>query len=374
LTEVDLAEVNDFGVHRCSDAASYGSKKTGYRCACSLGKLSHRMVEDLQSPADVIHRVSVVVPVYQGERTLDALAGEVEPLIVTQTTSSGRRFHVAELLLVYDGAIDGSSAVMKSLAAKYPFVRVVWLSRNFGQHAATLAGMASTVAEWVVTLDEDGQQDPRDIAKLLDYALERRARLAYARPTNAPPHGFVRNAFSAMAKLIFVRVLGARIGAFSSFRLIEGEVARGVAAYCGANVYLDVALSWVVETAVHCPVEARNERGRGSGYTTRRLLRHFWQLVLSSGTMPLRLISLLGVLSVILAFIFSSIQVWNHLQHQIPVQGWTSLVIIVSFFGGVTLVSVGIIAEYLGFAVSMAMGKPAYLIVSRPRDAIGNKS
>jgi len=327
--------------------------------------------DDTREREAALHEVSVVVPVYQGERTLEALADEVAPLTGPQKSPGGRPFRVAELLLVHDGAVDGSADVMSRVASRHPFVRLVWLSRNFGQHPATLAGMASTVAPWVATLDEDGEQDPRDVGKLLDEALEHRARLVYARPTNEPPHTLVRNRLSALAKWISVRVLGSGIGAFNSFRLIEGEVARGVAAYCGANVYLDVALSWVVGSARHCPVALRQERGRASGYTLKRLLRHFWQLVLTSGTRPLRFIALVGGACIVLGFLISAFVVWQRLQHKVRVQGWTSMVIVICLFAGLILVSLGIIAEYLGVAVSMAMGKPAYLIVSRPTDELG---
>ena len=331
------------------------------------------MHEDDPREQEALHEVSVVVPVYQGERTLEALADEVAPLTAPQKSPGGRPFRVAELLLVHDGAVDGSAEVMSRVASRHPFVRLVWLSRNFGQHPATLAGMASTVAPWVATLDEDGQQDPRDVGKLLDEALEHRARLVYARPTNEPPHTLVRNRLSALAKWISVRVLGSGIGAFNSFRLIEGEVARGVAAYCGANVYLDVALSWVVGSARHCPVFLRGERGRPSGYTAKRLLRHFWQLVLTSGTRPLRFIALVGGVSIVLGFLISAFVVWQRLQHKVPVQGWTSMVMVICLFAGLILVSLGIIAEYLGVAVSMALGKPAYLIVSRPTEELGRE-
>jgi len=317
--------------------------------------------------------VSVVVPVYQGEHTLEALAGEIAPLTLSQTTPGGRGFRVVELLLVHDGAEDCSAEVMRALGFQHPFLRIIWLSRNYGQHPATLAGMASTVAEWVVTLDEDGQHDPRDIGRMLDEALDNRARLVYASPTNSAPHGFLRNRLSDLAKWLSARVLGSHMGAFNSFRLIEGEVARGVAAYCGANVYLDVALSWVIGTARHCPVALRMERGRPSGYTLRRLLRHFWQLVLTSGTLPLRFIALLGWASVLFAVVMSAFETWQRLHNKIPVQGWTSLFIVTCLFGGLILVSLGIIAEYLGVAVSMAMGKPAYLIVSRPAEDLGLK-
>lgn len=323
--------------------------------------------QELQS----LHEISVVVPVYQGEHTLQALVDEILPLTTTQVSPGGYRFRVLELLFVHDGAIDHSAEVMRGLAAQYPFVRLIWLSRNYGQHPATLAGMASTVSEWVVTLDEDGQQNPRDIGRMLDAALTTNSRLVYAKPTNSPPHGFLRNILSRSAKLISGKMLGNRIGSFNSFRLIEGEIARGVAAYCGANVYLDVALSWVVGNAAHCPLTLRSERGRPSGYTFRRLFHHFWQLVLTSGTLPLRFVALMGAFSIVFGFIISVWALWQRLENRVPVQGWTSIFIITCFFSGVILISLGVIAEYLGVAVSMAMGKPAYLIVSRPAEDFG---
>jgi undecaprenyl-phosphate 4-deoxy-4-formamido-L-arabinose transferase len=327
------------------------------------------MPESGKAAADeaAVHDVAVVVPVFRGERTLEALVAELQLLTTPRATPSGRRFRVSEILLVHDGALDDSATIMQSLARRNPLVRVLWLSRNFGQHPATLAGMASTTAEWVATLDEDGQQDPSDIGRLIDEAFAEGAQLVYAQPTNAPPHGWLRNRMSTLAKWIFVRLLGNhQLGAFNSFRLIEGEVARGIAAYCGANVYLDVALSWVVARARHCPVELRRERGRSSGYDATRLVGHFWQLVLTSGTRPLRLIAMLGLVAIVLALGISAYVAWGRLQHQVPVQGWTSMMIVVCFFAGAILVSLGIIAEYLGVAVSMAMGKPPYLIASRP--------
>jgi len=331
------------------------------------------MQENIIPQEETLHEISVVVPVFQGEHTLQALVDEIVPLTSVQTTPRGNLFRIIELLLVHDGAIDGSAGVMRTLACDHPFLRLVWLSRNYGQHPATLAGMASTVAEWVVTIDEDGQQDPADIGSMLDEALTTRARLVYASPTNPPPHGILRNTLSTLAKSISSRLLGNRIGAFNSFRVVEGEIARGVAAYCGSNVYLDVALSWVVGRAGHCPVKLRCERGRASGYKFGHLLRHFWQLVLTSGTLPLRFVALMGAASIVLGVVISGFAIWERLQHKVPVQGWTSMFIVTCLFSGLILVSLGIVAEYLGVAVSMAMGKPAYLIVSHPEDNNGSK-
>jgi polyisoprenyl-phosphate glycosyltransferase len=314
-----------------------------------------------------VQAVSIVVPVYQGEKTLEPLLVEIEPLTTPQLTPGGVQFRVSEVILVHDGAIDGSDTVMSSLAARLPFVTPIWLSRNFGQHPATLAGMASTNGDWVVSLDEDGQQDPRDIGRLLDVAMTNDVQLVYARPTNEPPHGRVRNFFSALAKSIFKNFLGhAHIGEFNSFRCIQGEIARGLAAYCGQGVYLDVALSWVVAGAAHCPVLLRTERGRPSAYSYRMLVHHFWHLVLTSGTGPLRMVALIGLASVLLGILVSAYSVWGKLTGQVEVPGWASLLIVVSLFSGLTLFSLGVLAEYLGIAITMALGKPLYLITSRP--------
>jgi undecaprenyl-phosphate 4-deoxy-4-formamido-L-arabinose transferase len=248
-----------------------------------------------------------------------------------------------------------------------PFVTPIWLSRNFGQHAATLAGMASTNGDWVVSLDEDGQHDPGDIVHMLKVAVEQDAQLVYAQPVNEPPHGRIRNFFSALAKWSFKNILGhGHIGEFNSFRLVQGEIARSLAAYCGQGTYLDVALSWVVSRSAHCPVKLRKERARPSSYSPLSLTRHFWKLILASGTAPLRLVAFIGIGSVLLSIGLSAYSIWVKLSGHAEVPGWASLVIVVSLFSGLILFSVGILAEYLVIVVTMALGRPLYLITSRP--------
>src|SRR6187402_86384 len=152
-------------------------------------------------------RVSIVIPVYKGESYLLELLRKIAPLTRETTTPGGNRFVVDDVLLVHDCGPDRSDLVIEALAEEYPFVRPIWLSRNFGQHAATLAGMASATGDWVVTLDEDGQQDPSDIGRMLDTALSGSLQLVYAQPSNPPPHGWLRNAFSRTAKSIATRIL-----------------------------------------------------------------------------------------------------------------------------------------------------------------------
>ena len=140
---------------------------------------------------DVVHRISLVVPVYCGEKTLSTLIQEIAPLTKEQITPNGNRFVICDLLLVHDCGPDRSDKAIEALVHQYAFVQPIWLSRNYGQHAATLAGMASATGEWVVTIDEDGQQNPFDIRAMLDCALGSSLQLVYAKPINPPPHGWL---------------------------------------------------------------------------------------------------------------------------------------------------------------------------------------
>ena len=163
------------------------------------------MSDDHQSRR--VDSVSVVIPVYSGAVTLPSVVKELEQLRPTQETADGRKFRVDEVLLVWDRGIRGSDEVVRELAAREEWIRPIWLSCNFGQHPATLAGMTSSAGDWIVTMDEDGQHDPAYIGDLLDTAYRDRTQLVYASPTNRPPHGVLRNAASWLTKWLFVHVL-----------------------------------------------------------------------------------------------------------------------------------------------------------------------
>ena len=312
-------------------------------------------------------RVSLVIPVYCGEKTLPELIDEIQSLTFLQTTPVGTLYVVSEVILVHDCGPDRSDLVMEALGEKHSFVRLVWLSRNYGQHAATMAGMASATGDWVVTIDEDGQQDPSDIGLMLDKAISESLQLVYAQPTNPPPHGWLRNSLSRIAKAITTKLLkSSKVGKFNSFRLIDGEIARTLAAYCGNGVYLDVGLYWIVGRVGHCPLRLRNEMDRPSGYSYSKLFSHFWRLVLTTGTRPLRLITLMGLFSLVLAVAITSYALYVKFFLGVPVQGWASLVIVVSFFSGATLTALGVIAEYLAVTMGIVMGKPLYVVGTKP--------
>ena len=316
----------------------------------------------------LVHKLSIVIPVYQGSQTLRPLLAEIDVLTQPFQTAGGHQAVISEVLLVDDHGLDGSGDVIRALAEELDYVRPVWLSRNYGQHAATIAGMASSGGDWIVTMDEDGQHDPANIGSLLDAALSDQATLVYAEATNAAPHGFLRNATSKAAKLIVKAMMGdASATRYQSYRLMLGEVGRSVAAYAGAGVYLDVALGWVAGDVTTASVTLRSEGERTSGYSPRRLLSHFWRMVLSSGTRGLRLVSVLGALTAVAGVVFAVVLAFSRLTGGTVPAGWTSTMVVILLTSGMILFSMGVIAEYIGVAVNAAIGKPPYLIVSDPQ-------
>jgi len=314
-----------------------------------------------------LHRLSVVIPVYRGEKTLPTVIEELASYRNEFATPDGHRARLEEIILAYDRGPDRSDVVLRDLAREIDYVKVVWLSRNFGQHAATLAGISSSGGDWIVTMDEDGQQDPAYIGAMLDTAIRENAEVVYARPLNPPPHGAVRNLSSRLAKRVLQTVFGSGNAAqFNSFRVILGEIGRSVAAYTGTGVYLDVALTWVTNRQVTHPVHVRAEGDRPSGYSYSRLLGHFWSMVLSTGTRGLRLVTVLGGLFALAGVVFAVYLIVARLASADVAAGWTSQMVVTLLGVGAILLALGIVAEYLGVAVNMAMGKPPYLIVRDP--------
>jgi len=318
-------------------------------------------------------RLSVVIPVYNGAETLPAVVEELTEFTAPHTSPQGRSFEVTEILLVWDRGSGASADTIRSLVERFPAVQAVWLSRNFGQHAATLAGMTSASGEWIITMDEDGQQDPQFFGAMLDRALDTDSQLVYAAPTNAAPHGGLRNAASRATKWFFLKVLAeGDFTEFNSYRLIHGEIARTVAAYTGSGVYLDVALSWVVANVAQEPVTARREGRPAGSYSFGRLVGHFLRLVVSSGTRPLLFVSTLGIVFVILGAALTAWIGYRAIEGGVPIGGWASTMVAILVVGGATLLSLGIIAQYVGAATNMSLGKPLYVVVRDPKETFGD--
>jgi glycosyltransferase involved in cell wall biosynthesis len=332
-----------------------------------MSVLMGEKLEHLMNQRASIHTVAIVIPVFMGEFTLETVVGELQRFQQVTVTPGGVSFVVEEIVLVHDCGPDKSDDVIRMLSRQSSSITPVWLSRNFGQHAATLAGMAATKSDWVVTLDEDGQHDPSDIAAMLDEAVSKKIPLIYATPKNRPQHSVWRNLTSKSAKLVASKLAGTngpRI--YSSFRLVAGEVARSLAAFAGPSLYLDVALAWICRQPGSVSVVYREERRLASGYSARSLMSHFWKLAVTTGTRPLRVVSLFGALVGILGISLSAKIIFDRLVYGIAAAGWASVLVSILVLGGSILFSIGVIAEYIGLVAKNSSGQPTYLTIRDP--------
>lgn len=317
--------------------------------------------------------VSVVVPVYSGEDYLDDL--------VVQLGVVRDRWHreypdvrMTEVILVDDAAIDGSPSIVTRLAREHDWVEGITLSRNFGQHPATICGILHAAGDWIVTMDEDLQHRPEQIEPMLLRAVTEHADIVYMSPQGAVHGSWRRDASSRLYKRILAWVArNPVIRGFSSFRLCRGNVARASASVAGHETYLDVALTWFTDRFAFQTAEMVDERYQESGisgYSLGRLLSHARRLVVSSHTRLMRLAAYLGVLAVLVAGFFGTRAFVTQLagRPEVSVPGWPSLFVSILFFGGLTAFLLVVILEYLINVALHTQGKPTFFVVDRSAD------
>jgi glycosyltransferase involved in cell wall biosynthesis len=314
----------------------------------------------------------VVVPVYSGEAFLPELVRRLDG-VRTDWKARNAPMDLAEVILVDDAAIDGSAALIDKLAEERDWLTPLHLMRNFGQHAATIAGVLHSAGDWVVTMDEDLQHPPEAIEHLLKQAVLESADLVYAKPSSAVHESLSRDWASSAFKRLMVLVTGnANIRNFNSFRMMRGALARAASSVCGHETYFDVALSWFTKRITIRAVELKDERfiaSAKSGYNIMKLLSHARRLLISSEVKILRLFGLLGV-SVVFASMFGSIVLLldKIFSTSAIAAGWTSLMLALIFFGGIATFMLTVVVEYLSILLQAAHGKPIFFTVDREVD------
>ncbi|PBB64793.1 hypothetical protein CK228_31180 [Mesorhizobium sp. WSM4312] len=317
--------------------------------------------------------VSFVVPVYSGQKYLRSLVAEIETL-GAQWSASNAPFEVREICLVDDNAIDGSGELIDTLAAENPLVRAFHLSRNFGQHPATMAGIIRSTGDWIVTLDEDLQHPPSSVNDLFRKVAERGSDIVYANAESAVHQSLIRDLGSRGYKAFVERASGnPNIRMFNSFRLLRGEIARAAAAACGHDTYFDMALSWFTQRVDIVSMRLKDERfiqGKVSGYRFSKLVSHARRMIMSAGAKPLRLAGFFGVLFSVAALVGGAALVLVHFifPSAVEAKGWTSLILAIVLFGGLTMMLIAVVLEFLSVLVLRAHGKPLFFLIDRSSD------
>lgn len=324
---------------------------------------------------DDVISLSVVTPVYRGAEYLPALVAELAA-VRDGFVAAGHPVRLVEAVFVDDGAVDHSAQVLEGLQAKHPWVRVLNLSRNYGQHPATVAGILHTGGDWVATVDEDLQHPPAELFGLLSKAVREGHDLVYARPERGPHRSKFRDWSSRGVKAVVGKLSGnPHVGAFNSFRMIRGSVARAAAAVSTGKTFLDIALGWFTQKVglVRLPLTDRRYQQEGkSGYSPRKLVQHAGRLLLSSEVKLLRGGVLLGLSALVLSLVLGAVVVLLKLisPQAIVEPGWASLILAVTFFGGLSVFLSGVAVEYAGRVSNHILGRPTFFVVDRSKDRV----
>ncbi|MCU0514185.1 MAG: glycosyltransferase family 2 protein [Anaerolineae bacterium] len=299
--------------------------------------------------------LSIVIPVYNSEasvgQVVDALA-QVLPGVAG----------AYEIILVEDGSPDQSWQSLLAARQRYPFVRVIRLMRNYGQHNALLCGIRAARYALIVTMDDDMQHPPESLPLLL-AALTADVDVVYGSPERQR-HGLLRDVASEVTKLVLQGAMGAETARnISAFRLFRTPVRQAFVEFYGPYVNLDVLLTWGTRRFARITIPHRTRLVGQSNYTLTKLITHTFNMVTGFSTLPLQLASLLGfTLTLFGLLLLFYIIVVRILIFGYDVPGFTFLASIIAVFAGAQMFTLGIIGEYLARMHFRIMDKPSYVI------------
>jgi len=300
------------------------------------------------------HSLSIVIPVYNGEETLQPLIARLWDLLPILTTQY-------EVILVNDGSHDRSWEVIADLTTTNLWVHGINLMRNYGQHNALLAGIRNASNSIIVTMDDDLQNPPEEIPLLL-AKLQEGFDVVYGTPIKQQ-HGLWRAFASSLTKLALQEVLGTQTArSVSAFRAFRTQLRDSFATYQGPYVSIDVLLTWA--TARFSAVPVRNDpRFAGeSNYTFRKLVSHAINMMTGFSTWPLKVASLIGFTFTLFGIGVLIYVIGRFLISGYSIAGLPFLASIIAIFSGAQLFALGIIGEYLARMHFRSMDRPTYVI------------
>ncbi len=306
--------------------------------------------------------VSVVIPVYGSEATLRPLVER----IVQVLSSGGWTF---EVVCVDDDSPDGVWGVLEQLCHAYGDRLVaIRLMRNFGQHNATMCGLRAARGQVVVTMDDDLQHRPEDLPRLLAHLETTGLDVVYG-TYERKAHSTFRNLGSRVLNAVFRRLFGVGVS-FSAFRSIRRQAVRSIISYDLNYTFIDGLLAWST-TRIGATEVGHDPRSVGrSGYGFATLLALAMNLVTNFSLVPLQIASLVGVLAAVAGLAGGAVIVTLYLLGGITVPGFASTITAVFVLGGLQLLALGTIGEYLGRLHLNFNRKPQFL-VRETRGALG---
>ena len=298
-------------------------------------------------------RLSVVIPVYRGERTIG-------PLVHALVECLGSLYKL-EVVLVNDGSPDDSADVCRQLAERLPFVKFLNLSRNFSEHNAVMAGLNYCTGDFVVIMDDDFQNPPSEVSKLVDE-IQKGYDVVFSY-YGTKQHHFLRNLGSRINDWFAVVLLDKPRDLYlSSFKVLSRFVVDELIKYDGPFPYIDGLVLRFTRNYSRVLVAHDPRREGQSGYTLRKLLSLYLNMFTNFSILPLRLASYAGLVTSVLGLIGAGVFIVERLNNPEIPAGWASVIVSLFIVGGIQLFALGMIGEYLGRLFMKDNGRPQFVV------------
>ena len=299
--------------------------------------------------------VSFVIPCYRSALTLKKVVEEVD------TAMAAIEGYEYEMVLVNDCSPDETFSVIRTLCGENERIKGINLARNFGQHAALMAGFAHATGDIVVCLDDDGQTPADEVGKLI-AAIEEGADVVYAKYEHKK-HSWFRNFGSRLNDLMTRIMLGKPRDLFvSSYFAMRRFVAEEISRYDNAFPYVIGLVLRTTKNIVNVTVTHREREVGTSGYTLRKLINLWVNGFTSFSVKPLRMATVMGALCAGGGFVYAIYTIIKKFVNPAVPAGFSSLMSAILFIGGMLMLMLGLIGEYIGRIYVCMNHSPQYVI------------
>ena len=299
-------------------------------------------------------QLSIVSSLYHTGRVLEEFVGQVIQAVTVVTTDY-------EIILVDDGSPDNAWELLEALSAGNPRIRGIKLSRNFGQHRALAAGLDACRGDYVVVMDSDLQDQPREIIRL--YAEAKAGYPVVVARRMARTDGLLRRWASRLFYWLLSKMSGLQSDyTIANFGIYHKKVIDEVKRMRETDRFLPMLINWtgfkrkIIEVA-----HGSRKEGR-SGYSMGRLLRLGFDVTLTYSDKPLRLAIKAGFVISSISFLMGIYTLVLYVRGKIVVLGYTSIVLSIWFMGGVILFTLGMVGVYIGKTYEGIKNRPLYII------------